>query len=59
MLQNEDAAGPLIDVVTMEEPLDTPITIFAPSDEAFTEISDVLVGLDPELVLAVCSFLLA
>lgn len=53
MLQELEAAAPLLALASAEEPVDTPVTLFVPSNEAFAEIADVASGLDPELILVV------
>lgn len=58
VVQEDDAAAPLLAIAMSEEPIDTPITLFAPTNEAFAEIAGVVAGLDSDLVLAVRHFLL-
>jgi hypothetical protein len=53
-VQELEAASPLVDAALSNvTELDAPITVFAPTNEAFMEISGVLAELDPELILAV------
>lgn len=50
---DDDATAPLLEIAMSQEPVETPITLFAPTNEAFAEIAGVVAGLDSELVLAV------
>ena len=54
MLQEDNTAAPLLEIAMATEPVENPITLFAPTNEAFAEIAGVVAGLDSELVLAVC-----
>ena len=52
-MQAQPGAAPIIEAVAATEPVDNPITIFAPNNEAFGMISDVVSGLCEEEVVAV------
>lgn len=49
----QDSAAPIIGAVGATEPVENPITIFAPTNDAFQAISDVVGGLSPQELVAV------
>lgn len=52
-MQAQEGAAPILEAVAATEPVENPITFFAPTNEAFQAISDVVGGLSPEEVVAV------
>ena len=52
-MQDLADAAPLLAAVNASEPVASPLTIFAPNDGAFEDISAVVEGLTPEQVLEV------
>jgi Fasciclin domain len=53
-MQDLDGAAPLLAAVNATEETDDPITLFAPTNEAFEEISAVVATLSSEDILDVC-----